>query len=88
MERERHTDVSLWLFDCQKSNVISDCDVRTGQLYPYMESVRSDVEVLTSSIYGDLGDDPVISMYGHPGFDEVSVVIFIYGDPGDDSQQS
>ena len=32
-----------------------------------MESVRSDVEVLTSSIYGDLGDDPVVSMYGYPG---------------------
>ena len=43
------------------------CDVRTGQLYPYMESVRSDVEVLASSIYGDLGDDPVVSMYGYPG---------------------
>ena len=47
---------------------------------------KSDVEVLASSIYGDLGDDPVVSMYGYPGFDEVSVVIFIYGDPGDDSQ--
>ena len=46
-----------------------------------MESARSGVEVLTSSIYGDLGDDPVISMYGYPWFDEVSVMIFIYGDP-------
>ena len=33
------------------------------------------------SIYGDLGDDPAVSMYGYLGFDEVSVVIFIYGDP-------
>ena len=24
-------------------------------------------------------------MYGYPVFDEVSVVIFTYGDPGDDS---
>ena len=28
----------------------------------------------------------VNSTYGYPGFDEISVVIFIYGDPGDDSQ--
>ena len=48
--------------------------------------MRSDVELLASSIYADLGDDQVFSMYGYPGFDEVSVVIFIYGDPGDDSQ--
>ena len=48
-----------------------------------MESVRSDVELLTSSIYGYLGDDPVVSMYGYPGFYEVSVRMFIYGDPGD-----
>ena len=34
-------------------------------------------------LYGDLGDDPAISMYGYPGFDEVSVGIFIYGDQGD-----
>ena len=32
-----------------------------------------------------VGDDPVISMNGYPGFDEVSVVIFTYGDPGDGS---
>ena len=44
--------------------------------YFYMEYVRSDVEVLISSIYRDLGDDPVVSMYGYPGFDdEVSVMI-------------
>ena len=47
--------------------------------YIQIESVRSGLEVLTSSIYGDLGDDdPVDSMYGYPGFDEVSVVIFIF----------
>ena len=28
--------------------------------YPYMESMRSDVEVLTSSLYGDIDNDPVI----------------------------
>ena len=33
-----------------------------------------------------VGDDPVNSMYGYPGFDEISVMIFIYGDPGDDIQ--
>ena len=33
-----------------------------------------------------VGDDPVTAMYGFPGFDEISVVIFIYGDPGDYSQ--
>ena len=27
----------------------------------------------------------VVSMYGYTVFDEVSVVIFRYGDPGDDS---
>ena len=43
--------------------------------------MRSDVEVLTSSFYGNLGGDPVISMYGYPGFYE----IVTYGDPGDDS---
>ena len=48
-----------------------------------MEYVRSDVEVLTSSIFGYLGDDPVVSMYGYAGFNEVSAGMFIYGDPGD-----
>ena len=33
---------------------------------------------------GDQGHT-VVSMYGYPVFDEVSVVIFRYGDPGDDS---
>ena len=51
--------------------------------YFHMEYVRSDVEVLTSSIFGYLGDDPVVSMYGYAGFNEVSVGMFIYGDPGD-----
>ena len=48
-----------------------------------MESVRSEVELLTSSIYGDLGDDPVVSVYGYAGFVEISVTIFINGGPGD-----
>ena len=30
-------------------------------------------------MYGDLGDDAIVSMYGYPGFDDVSVVTFIYG---------
>ena len=28
---------------------------RPATVYPYLESVRSDVDVLASSIYGDLG---------------------------------
>ena len=56
------------------------CDVRTGVvLYIHMETVRSDVGVLSGS------------MYGYPHFDDVSVMIFIYaiyGYPGDDGQQS
>ena len=30
-------------------------------------------------------DDAVIFMHGCPVFDEITVVIFIYGDPGNDS---
>ena len=51
--------------------------------YFHMEYVRSDEEVLISSIFGYRGDDPVVSMYGYAGFNEVSVGMFIYGDPGD-----
>ena len=64
--------------------VSHQCDVRTGQLqYIHMESMRSNVGVLTGSLYGYLGDDPVISIDGYPHFDEVSVMIYIYGDQGD-----
>ena len=31
----------------------------------------------SKNMYADLGDDPVFSIYGYPGFDEVSVVILI-----------
>ena len=39
--------------------------------------MKSDVKLLAGSIYADLGDDPIFSMYG---FDKVNAVIFIYGD--------
>ena len=56
----------------------------TCHIWTYLEIPECVMRCQVNAIpYGDLGDDPVISMYGYPGFDEVSVAIFIYGDPVD-----
>ena len=48
-----------------------------AHICPYLEMPEEDMMCRVIVIpYGDhLGDDPVISMYGYPGIDEISAVI-------------
>ena len=54
-------------------------DMDIAHICPYLEMPEQDMMCRVIVIpYGDhLGDDPVNSMYGYPGIDEISAVIFI-----------